>query len=55
MLMSMCHRLQGKNYVIKECVCVVVYSLHVYTLSAIILVHVVLFVTKQLDLFPVKD
>ena len=40
---------------IKEQVCVVVYSLPVNALPAILLVHVVLFVTKQLNLFPVKS
>jgi hypothetical protein len=38
----------------KEQVCAVVYSLLVNTLPPVVLVNAVLFVTKQLNLFPVK-
>jgi hypothetical protein len=40
--------------VIKEQFCAVVYSLPVNALPPVVLVNAVLFVTKQLNLFPVK-
>jgi hypothetical protein len=46
--------IERKIWVIKERVCVVVYSLPVNTLPPDVLVNAVLFVTKQLNLFPVK-
>jgi hypothetical protein len=45
---------ERKIWVIKEQVCAVVYSLPVNTLPPVVLVNAVLFVTKQLNLFPVK-
>ena len=46
--------IEWKIHVIKVQVCAVVYSLPVNTLPSIMLVHAVLFVMKQLNLFPVK-
>ena len=46
--------IEHKIRVIKEQVCAIVYSLPVNALPAIMLVHAVLFVTKQLSIFPVK-
>ncbi len=43
-----------RKRVIKERVCAVVYSLLVNALPPVVLVNAVLFVTKQLNLFPVK-
>jgi hypothetical protein len=46
--------IEKKIWVIKEKVWAVVYSLPVNALPAVVLVNAVLFVTKQLNLFPVK-
>ncbi len=46
--------IERKIWVIKEQVWAVVYSLPVNPLPAVVLVNAVLFVTKQLNLFPVK-
>ena len=46
--------IERKIWVIKERVRAVVYSLPVNALPAVVLVNAVLFVTKQLNLFPVK-
>ena len=46
--------IERKIWVIKEPVRAVVYSLQVNTLPPTVLVHAVLFGTKQLNLFPVK-
>jgi hypothetical protein len=46
--------MERKIWVIKERVWAVVYSLSVNALPAVMLVNAVLFVTKQLNLFPVK-
>ena len=46
--------IERKFRVIKEPVCAVVYSLPVNALPPTVLTHVVLFVTKQLTLCPVK-
>jgi hypothetical protein len=46
--------IERKIWVIKEQVCVVAYSLPVNALPPVVLVNTVLFVTKQLNLFPVK-
>ncbi len=46
--------IERKIWVIKEQVWVVVYSLPVNALPVVVLVNAVLFVTKQLNLFPVK-
>ena len=46
--------IEREIWVIKECVRMVVYSLPVNTLPPLVLVHAVLFVTKLLNLFPVK-
>ncbi len=46
--------IERKIWVIKERVCAVVYSLLVIALPPVVLVNAVLFVTKQLNLFPVK-
>ncbi len=46
--------IERKIWVIKEWVRAVVYSLPVNALPAVVLVNAVLFVTKQLNLFPVK-
>jgi hypothetical protein len=47
--------IKRKIRVIKERVCAVVYSLPVNALPPKVLTHAVLFVTKQLNLFPVKE
>jgi hypothetical protein len=46
--------IERKIWVIKERVRAVIYSIPFNSLPAWILVHAVLFVTKQLNLFPVK-
>ena len=46
--------IEQKIRVIKERVCAVVYSMPVNALPPLVLVHSVLLVTKQLNLFPVK-
>jgi hypothetical protein len=46
--------IERKIWVIKERVRVVIYSIPFNSLPARMLVHAVLFVTKQLNLFPVK-
>ncbi len=47
-------KIERKIWVIKEQVQAVVYSLPVNTLPPVVLLNAVLFVTKQLNLFPVK-
>ena len=46
--------IERKIRVIKERVCAVVYSLSVNSLPTKVITHALLFVTKQLNLFPVK-
>jgi hypothetical protein len=46
--------IERKIWVIKEQVCAMVYSLPLNALPPVVLVNAVLFVTKQLNLFPVK-
>ncbi len=46
--------IERKNRVIQEWVRAVIYSIPFNSLTAWMLVHTVLFVTKQLNLFPVK-
>jgi hypothetical protein len=47
--------IERKIWVIKEQVRVVIYSIPFNSLPAWIVVHAVVFVTKQLNLFPVKS
>ena len=47
--------IERKIWVIKERVCAVVYILPVKALPPTVLAHAALFVTKQLNLFPLKE